>query len=126
MKIFEAFGNSKELLEKTKYLKVYKCICDGKEYQTLVTRKFANKKTVIHCSDDTVFWEQLPLFPKLQSQGDRVSIYKFDGNKKFITIFVIKGSPRIIEGLDDGIFRGADNFDDCALNVMTYEDFKKM
>ena len=126
MKIFEAFRISKELLEETEHFKVYKCFCDGKEYQILVTRKFANKKTVIHCLDDTVFWEQLPLFPKLQSQGDRVSIYKFDGNKKVITTFVIKGSPRIIEGLDDGVFRCADNFDDCALNIMTYGDFKEM
>ena len=127
MKIFEAFKLSKKLAEKTKYVRIYRCTCDRKEYNIILTRRFADKRSVIHCINDYVAWEQLPRMPVLSGlNGEKVPVYKFSDNKNAVTVFVVRGKPNVITGLDEGIFRGANNFDDRYINVMSYGRFKKI
>ncbi len=128
MKIFEAFKTSKELVKETEYLKIYKCICDDKQYKIIVTKNSANKHTIIHCIDDYIAWEQTPRLWHLAGKryADKVPIFKFDTTDNVITLFVVKGKPNGITGLDEGIFRSANRFNDSSLNVIRYCRFKEM
>ncbi len=128
MKIFDAFKNSRELVEEAGSVKIYKCFSENVEYRIIITKKIANKFSIIHCIDDYIAWEQVPRFWRLAGRryGDRIPIYKYDKNKNVVAIFVVRGIPNGITGLDDGIFRCANNFDISCLNVMTYRRFKKL
>lgn len=127
MKIFECFKRSKELIDETEFVKVYKLIYGEKDYKIIITKRAANKHTVIHFIDNTVCWEQIPRFPRLAGRqyGDKIPIYKFDG-KIFNTIFVIKGAPLVDRGLDDGFFRSPKKYNENFVNCMTYKRFKQM
>jgi len=131
MKIFDNFKRQKELIGETAYLKIYKCVIDDKEYRVVITRRFASKRTLIHLADNFVYREQVPIFSTLLSLvggGSReiTPIYKWKKEKDCITIFVIRGRPGDITGLDAGVFRSASKFDEDFLNVMSYRRFKKI
>ena len=127
MKRFECFKRSKELIDVTDFVKIYKLVCDEKEYQIILTKRIANKRTVIHFIDHTILWEQTPWLPRLAGRyyGDKIPIYKFT-DKPVNTIFVLKGAPLADEGLDDGIFRSPKRYDENYVNCMTYKRFRKM
>ena len=127
MKIFECFKLSKELIDETASVKVYKLLCEEKEYKIIITKRVANKHTIIHFIDNTVCWEQIPRIPRLvgRQYGDKIPIYKFEG-KILNTIFVIKGTPLGEVGLDDGFFRSPKNYNENFVNYMTYKKFKQM
>ena len=126
MKLFDAFELNKELINQTEFVDVYSVKYNDKDYKIIITKKVANKKTVIYFIDKTIYWEQLPLFPRLAGRTyNRVPIYKFDG-KISNTIFVVKGSPLGDEGLDDGIFRSYKRYDDNFVNCITYKKFKQI
>ena len=128
MKLFEQYKISKQLIEKTKFVKIYMCNFNGKEYKIVLTKKFANNHSIIHCKDDEIVWQQVPRFfnwgGKMVGASD--VICKFVRNKNCVTIFVVRGKPNGITGLDDGVFRCANNFDDNYINVMSYSRFKKL
>ncbi len=128
MKLFEQFKISKQLIEKTKFVKIYKCVLDDKEYKIITTKSFANRHTIIHCIDDRIVWEQIPALINWGGKmpGKRETIYKFAQDENSVIVFVIRGKPNGIAGLDDGIFRCANNFDDNYINVMTYNRFKNL
>ncbi len=127
MKLFNSFNENKELINQTEFVNVFSVKCDDKAYTIIIPRKIANKKTIIHFIDNTIYWEQIPCFPRLAGRqyGDRVPIYKFDG-KTLNTIFVVKGIPLSNEGLDNGIFRSSKKYDENFVNCMTYKKFKEM
>ena len=127
MKIFECFKLSRELIDETEFVKVYKLICEEKEYKIILTKWSANKHTVIHFIDNTVCWEQIPRLFRLAGRqyGDKIPIYKFT-DKPVNTIFVLKGIPLADEGLDDGIFRSRKKYDENFVKCMTYKKFKEM
>ena len=80
MKLFDAFELNKELINQTEFVDVYSVKYNDKDYKIIITKKVANKKTVIYFIDKTIYWEQLPLFPRLAGRTyNRVPIYKFDG-----------------------------------------------
>lgn len=131
MSIFEEFKRSKELVGETCFVKIYKLVYKWKEYRIVITRRFATKRMLIHLADGFVYREQVPLFSTLLSLvggscRDISPIYKWDKEKDVVTIFVIRGRPGDITGLDAGIFRSANNFDEDYLNVMSYRRFKKI
>lgn len=127
MKMFDCFKLSKELIGETEFVKIYKIVCNEKDYKILITKKFANKHTIIHFIDNTICWEQVPRFWRLSGRryGDKIPIYKFDG-KVLNTLFVVKGTPGGDEGLDNGIFRSPKRYDENFVNCMIYKKFKKM
>ncbi len=128
MKMFDCFKLSKELIDETEFVKVYKLVYDEKEYKIIITKRFANKRTVIYFMDGTIYWEQSPLLRRGSgyiSGKDRIPIYKFDG-KVLNTLFLVKGTPGGDEGLDNGIFVSSKRYDENFVNCMTYKKFKKM
>ena len=127
MKLFDAFKKAKELIGESEFVKVYKTVCDEKEYRIIIAKKYANKHTIIHFIDNTICWEQIPRFLRFGGiqHGDKIPIYKFEG-KVLNTLFVVKGMPGGDEGLDNGIFRSPKRYDENFVNCMTYKKFKKM
>ncbi len=127
MKLFDSFKSNKKLIIKTKFVNVYSVDCFDKNYTIIISKKVANKRTVIHFIDDTISWEQVPRFWRLAGRryGDKIPVYKFDG-KTLNTIFVVKGTPAGDEGLDNGIFRSPKKYDENFVNCMTYKKFKQM
>ena len=128
MKLFNSFKENKELINETEFVNVYSVKCDAKEYTIIIPKKRANNQTIIYFSDNTIYWEQVPRFPRLAGKqyGDRIPIYKFDDEKCLNTIFVVKGTPLGDEGLDNGIFRSSKKYDENYVNCMTYKKFKEM
>lgn len=126
--LYGKFKSSKQLLSKTRFTKIYKCVCDNTEYEIIITRKFAGKHTTIHLREDLVLWEHIPRAPLLYGKllGERIPIYKFVRKKGVVRIFVIKGRPGCVVGLGDGIFRTYKKLDDNGIAVMDYSTFKKL
>ena len=127
MRIFECFKKLKKRTGETEFVKIYNFVYDQKEYKIIITKYVANRHTVIHFMDNTVYWEQIPRFPRLvgRQYGDKIPIYQFN-EKVFHTIFVVRGTPLGDEGLDDGIFRSPKKYDENFVNCMTYKKFKEM
>ena len=129
MKIFNCFKLSKQLIEETAFVKVYKLLYNDKEYKIIVTKKIANKGTMLRFIDDTVYWQQIHRLPIFLYYGDKTPVYKFDVDytgKLSNTFFVVKGTPLGEEGLDSGIFRSPKKYDENFVNCMTYKRFKEM
>ena len=128
MKLFDCFKHSKKLINKTRFIKVYKLNCEEKEYTIILARKRANKRTIIYFIDDTIFWEQIPFNWRLagSTSGDKKPIYKFGCEKIRNTLFIVKGIPFADEGLDNGIFRSFKKYDENFVNCISYKKFKDM
>ncbi len=100
---------------------------DGdKNYEVYFTAKRANKRTIINCVDNCIEWEQLPMLPMSRGcvYGIKERILSVTPSKEYVRIVVIMGKPTVITGLDDGIFRSANKFDDNYVNVMSETRFK--
>ena len=128
MRLFDQFKHSKKLEYETEFVKIYRCVCDWKEYRIILTKKHANKFTLIHCIDSCISWEQMAVFSFLFSSRRRkpVPIYKELPDRNFETVFVVKGNPNAIMGLDSGIFGSANKYDPNKINVMSWARFKAM
>lgn len=76
----------------------------GKNYAIFFTFKRANRHTVIHCRNNTIEWEQLPIFPRItgKAYGKREPIISLAPSKDDVRIFIVAGKPKSITGLDAG------------------------
>ena len=128
MNLFDAFKSNKNLIMKTDFLSIYSVNFNDEIYTIIIPLKRANKHTIIHFRDNTIFWEQIPIFPRAAGRpyGDKIPIYKFNDRKVANTLFVVKGVPLGDEGLDNGIFRSTKKYDKNFVNCMTYKKFKRM
>lgn len=101
----------------------------GTDYRIYVTKKAANKLTVIKCVNDTVTWTQRPSNWKLSGQSywaeEPIFSVRPELRKNTVTLFVVDGTPGGIDGLDDGIFRSARHPGGARyLHVMSMTAFK--
>ena len=128
MPLFALLKNKAALCEETEFVNVYRLAAEGKEYKIVLTKRSANGHTVIHCEHNRILWEQVPLFPRLSGRnyGDKVPIYAAIPEKNCVTLFVVKGKPDGFVGLDDGVFRCADNLDESCINVMSWRRFRRL
>ena len=101
---------------------------DGKQYEIYFTRRRANKLSILHCKDNTIEWEQLPVIPRIAGRlyGIPEPIIRLAPQKDCIKIFVVMGKPNSITGLDDGIFRSIHKYDEAYVNVMSVARFKEI
>ena len=101
---------------------------DNKKYEIYFTRKRANTYSIIHCKNNTIEWEQLPVLPRIVGRmyGIRKPIISLARSKDCIRIFVIMGKPNSIIGLDEGIFRSIHKYDENYINVMSEARFKEL
>ena len=102
---------------------------EGITYRVVVTKKRANKLSLIRCVNSTVVWEQIPFFYlryNERGRGDVIDNIPVTIDKNTVTLFIIKGRPRDIWGLDEGIFRSAKNLDPSYINIMSKNKFKEL
>ena len=126
MTLYQRFKTTARLCEETDFVKVYRVAAEDIEYKVVVTKKRANGHTVVHCENNRILWEQVPLFPRFagRNYGDKVPIFTAVPEKNYVTLFVVKGRPNGFVGLDEGVFRCADNFDENSINVMSWRRFR--
>lgn len=127
--LYKAYLNNRKNAVSDKNTTTVSFEYDGQNYRVIMTRKRANKLSLIRCSERTVVWEQIPflyLRYNERGRGDVIANIPVGVDKKCVTIFVINGKPRSIWGLDEGIFRSANKFDKCFVNVMSEKRFKKL
>ena len=101
----------------------------GTSYRVIMTKKRANRLSLIRCMNKTVVWEQIPLLYlryNERGRGDVIDTITVDVDKKYVTLFVIKGKPREFWGLDEGAFCSANHFDASRINLMSEKRFKKL
>ena len=105
-----------------------KFVEDNKQYEVFFTRKRANRYSIIHCKNNTVEWEQLPVLPRIVGRyyGKREPIISLAPSKQSVKILVITGKPNSITGLDEGNFRSIHKYDENYINVMTKTRFKEL
>ena len=101
---------------------------DNKKYEIYFTRKRANKHSGIHCKNNTIVWEQLPILPRIadRTHGTREPIISLAPTKECVRIVVILGKPGSITGLDEGTFRSIHKYDENYINVMSEARFKDL
>ncbi len=128
MSLYQQFKTTKKCIEQTRFVNVYTCRLHGATYKVVITRRCANKHTVLKCEGNHILWDQIPaLFNWGGSMhGEYRPVYQVGQDKGCTVLFVVRGKSNGVIGLDDGVFRSADKFDENCVNVMTYKQFKKM
>ena len=101
---------------------------DGKRYEIYYSRRRANKYSILHCVNHAIEWEQVPVLPRIVGRmyGLRVPILQIVPEKNCVRVFVVRGKPNYISGLDDGIFRSVHKYDEAYVNVMSEARFKEI
>ena len=100
----------------------------NKKYEIYFTRKRANKYSIIHCKSNTIEWEQFPVLPRIVGRRYGISepLISLSPSTECIRIFVIKGKPNCITGLDEGVFRSIHQYNENYINVMSEARFKEI
>ena len=101
---------------------------EDKNYEIYFTRKRAKNYSIIHCKNNTIEWEQFPVFPRIVGRryGIREPIISIAPTKECVRIVVILGKPNSIAGLDEGNFRSIHKYDENFINVMSEARFKEL
>ena len=129
--IYDCFLKAKKNISNSSFfekLDIIKFEFDGILYQVFYTKKRANRYSIVHCNGNTISWEQFPVLPRAVGRlsGIKEPLISISPNSSVITIFVIKGKPNSIVGLDDGAFRSVHKFDKAYINVMSEACFKEL
>ncbi len=101
---------------------------NDKRYEIYFTRKRANKYSIIHCNNNTIYWEQFPILPRIAGKyyGEKDPLISLAPAKECVRIFVIMGKPNSIIGLDEGNFRSIHKYNENYINVMSEARFKEL
>ncbi|MBQ7379766.1 MAG: hypothetical protein IJW70_08865 [Clostridia bacterium] len=127
--LYKAYSVNKRKSENTPKTTTVTFEQAGTAYRVIMTKKRANRLSVIRCLNNTVVWEQIPLLCLLNNargEGEVIDSIPVAVNKEYVTLFVIQGKPGRIEGLDEGIFRSAKTLDASCINVMSEKKFREI
>ena len=128
--VYEAYRKAATLTSENELTKTYELSFEGKRIEAIVTKKTANKYSIISCRNEEINWKQLQPLYRLQgihyTSGEEFFFGKIrpaaDGTYR---LFIISGKPGSIEGLDDGFFRSARHSGGSdVLHVMSMAAFK--
>lgn len=130
-KLYERFNELKKIHADSfsDNIRLVKFERDDKLYEIYFTKKRANKYSIIHCKNNTIEWEQFPVFPRLVGStysGHTTHLITLTPSNNCIRIFVISGKPNCITGLDEGVFRSVHKYDENYINVMSESRFKEL
>ncbi|MBR2044158.1 MAG: hypothetical protein IJ946_07450 [Clostridia bacterium] len=128
MKMKELFINRAIKEAETKLLDIYSISHCEKKYKIYMFKKLTNRRTVIHCEGDSLYYEQKPLFWHLAGKryGEKIAFFKAEKEKNVETIVVIKGMPDGIVGIDDGVFASYKKYNPRKINVMIKKHFYRL
>ncbi len=103
-------SESNKVLE-TEQLKIYDVSVDDIPFRIAITKRVINKRTVVHCSNENVsFEERIPLGIHPVSEHTVICKPKELMTKERRTLLIISGTPDIICGLDEGIIASAKRY----------------
>ena len=124
--LYWQFKSSKMLLEQTKFVRVYSCRHREKTYKIVVTKRIANKHTVLKCEGNHIVWDQIPALFNWNGKmhGEYRPVYQAGQDKEYVVLFVVRGKPNGIVGLDDGVFRS--KMGESGVTVLSYKGFRKL
>ena len=108
MSFYSHYRKFGEKVDENEYIRTVRFNYKDKNFVIYITKKSANRLTHIHCrEDETVNWEQRRIYGFMNpSRVERV-LAKPKRSANEIVVFVIKGRPGTITGLDEGIFVSA-------------------
>lgn len=127
--IYKAYLASKNKALKNTHTATVSFAYGGTDYVVVMTKRRACRLSVIRCQNSTVVWEQIPLFYLFRNErggGEVIDSIPVVVDKKRVNLFVIRGKPGRIEGLDEGIFRSAKNLAPSHINLMSEKKFKEL
>lgn len=129
-KIYTSFAKCKAQSKNNWFMNkigLVKFVLEDKNYEIYFTRKRANKYSIIHCKNNKIEWEQIPVLPLITGRRYGISepLMNLSPSGACIRIFIVKGKPNGITGLDEGIFRSAHKYDENYINVMSEARFKE-
>ena len=112
----------------TELLDIYTVSLGEKKYKVYMFKKITDSRTVIHCKDNCLYYEQKPLFWHLAGKryGEKIAFFKAEKEKDVETIVVIKGVPDGIVGIDDGVFSSYKEYNPEKINVMIKKHFYRL
>lgn len=128
--VYEAYRKTATLTAEDELTKTYAFTFEDKRIEAIVTKKTANKHSIITCQNEEIYWKQLQPLYRLQgihyTSGEETFFGKVrpasDGTYR---LFIISGKPGSIGGLDDGFFRSARHPGGSdVLHVMSMAAFK--
>lgn len=127
--LYDAYKKQRRKTSETEFLNVYEFSYSGQRFIAFVTKKTANKCTIIECQNNDIKWRQLSKTWRLDGTGAFLGIVdliaRMSPDKDAVDLFIISGKPGEIKGLDDGIFRSARKFGgEGYINVMSEAAFK--
>ena len=130
-KIYASFAKFKDQSKSDRFMDkigLVKFVLEDKNYEIYFTIKRANKYSIIHCKNNTIEWEQFPVLPRIAGRiyGISEPLISLSPSKDCIRIFVVKGKPNCITGLDEGVFRSMHQYDENYINVMSEARFKEI
>lgn len=120
---YKAFTQKAVLVDENELLRIYQLQYEGESYAVKVTKKTADKNTVIYCQNDTVVWEQLDP-TKISAKGDKTvltkrSLFKKESN----TLLVVSGKPADI--INENGATAKKTAKGMGLTVLPQHEFKK-
>ncbi len=129
LSLYDAYKKFRRKISETEFLNKYEFSYSGRRFVAFVTKKIANKWTIIECQNNDIKWRQLSKTWRLDGTGAFLGavdlIARVSPDKDAVDLLIISGKPGEIKGLDDGIFRSARNYGgEGYINIMSEAAFK--
>lgn len=126
--VYDAYKKFGEKIDETEFFNKYEFTYKNQRFIAYVTKKKADKRTIIKLSSNDIKWRQIPKVSianaGIQFRETSMTAH-ITPEKGAVNLFIISGKPSDIRGLDDGIFRSARKFGgEGYINVMSEAAFK--
>lgn len=108
--LYEHFRKNGQVVEENELYKTVSFSVGEQKYTVYITKKAVKKNTHIHCKgDETIYMEQLYPFGGISSPARQEIPLLRVKRRDDIVFVVIRGTPGLITGLDEGCFVSAAN-----------------
>ncbi len=100
-----------DMVAETEQLRIYDISLDDIPFRIAFTKRSVNKRTVVHCSNgNVIFEERIPLGIRPVSENTVICKPGELMTKERRTVLVISGTPDMIVGLDEGVIASAKRY----------------
>jgi len=127
--VYDAYKKFGKKIDETEFISKYEFTYKDRRFVTYVTKRRADKRTIIECVNNDIKWRQISKVPRLDGTGMQHGttslLARLTPDKDAVNLFIISGKPGDIRGLDDGIFRSARRYGgEGYINLMSEAVFK--
>lgn len=127
--LYDAYKKFGKKIDETEFLNKYEFTYKNRRFVAYITKKKADKRSIIECVNNDIKWRQISKTPRLDGtgmlHGTTSLLARLTPDKDAVDLFIISGKPGDIRGLDDGIFRSARRYGgEGYINIMSEAVFK--